>query len=30
METVTVDEDPFVAVAELEAILERRGTSRAV
>jgi putative hydrolase of the HAD superfamily len=24
METVTVDEDPFVAVAELEAIIERR------
>jgi hypothetical protein len=26
METVTVDEDPSVAVAELEAILVRRGT----
>jgi len=26
METVTVDEDPFVAVAELEEILARRGT----
>jgi putative hydrolase of the HAD superfamily len=26
METVTVDEDPFVAVAELDAILTRRGT----
>ncbi len=30
METVTVDEDPLVAVAELEAILARRGTSAAV
>ena len=26
METVTVDEDPFVAIAELDAILARRGT----